>query len=614
MSSHAGRSLHVDLSASKRAGREIQPETMRQYLGGAGLATRLLVDALPPRADALGPDNVLAFAGSAFSGTPVPAGTKFALATKSPLTGFLGDCISSSFWALALRTAGYDALVITGRAPRPTYLFVDDDVVEFRDASRLLGAGCFETEERIREELQDSAVRVASIGPAGEKMARFACIGNDRGRQLGRTGPGAVMGAKNLKAIALRGSRDVRVADLDGLLAASLDLIRKAQGTATEKYRVLGTVSNVLTLNRLGILPTRNFRQATFPAAEKVSGEYMHEHHTEKAVACAGCPIACEQVAKVSAGAHAGTRVSLDYESLYALGPCCGIDDFPSILKAAALCDHYGLDTMSTGVTVAWAMECAERGILTPAETDGIALAFGDPEGLLALIPRIARREGIGDLLAEGTRRAAAKLGRGSEHFAMAIKGLEMPGYDPRGLKTFALGLAVGTRGGCHNRSPAYEPDMKGKVDRFVAEPGRGRLAKEQEEFAAVLDSLMLCKFLRGCFSDFFAEAAHLYALATGLDLDAPALREAGERICNLKRAFDVREGAARADDTLPDRMLEEPLPDGVGAGTRLTRGELALMLDDYYAARGWTAEGIPTPETLARLGLGDLAASLEGP
>jgi aldehyde:ferredoxin oxidoreductase len=604
MSSLAGRSLHVDLSAGKCSTREIRSETRRQYLGGIGLATRLLIDALPPHADPLGPENVLAFAGSAFSGTPVPAATKFVLATKSPLTGILGDSVSSSFWALALRCAGYDALVVTGQAPRPTYLFIDDDRVEFRDASRLAGGGCYETEEKIRDELQDSGIRVASIGLAGEKRVRFACIGNDRGRQLGRTGPGAVMGSKNLKAIAIRGSQAVAAADMEGLFRASLDLIRKAQGAATEKYRILGTVGNVLTLNRLGILPTKNFRQATFEAAEQVSGEYMDGHYTEKTVACAGCPIACEKVAKVSTGPYAGARVSLDYESLFALGPLCGIDDLAAILKAAELCDHFGLDTMSAGATVAWAMECAELGLLTPADADGVPLAFGEPEGLLALIPRIARREGIGDLLAEGTRRAAAKLGHGSERFAMQIKGLEMPGYDPRGLKTFALGLAVGTRGGCHNRSAAYEPDIKGKVNRFVAEPGRGKLAKEAEEFAAVLDSLIICKFERGCFSDFYAEAANLYGLATGIKLSADDLRQAGERVCNLKRWFDVREGTGRADDTLPPRLLEEPLPDGVGKGTHLTREELDLLLDDYYAARGWTHEGMPTPETLARLGL----------
>jgi aldehyde:ferredoxin oxidoreductase len=298
--------------------------------------------------------------------------------------------------------------------------------------------------------------------------------------------------------------------------------------------------------------------------------------------------------------------VSVDYESLYALGPCCGIDDVPSILKAADLCDHFGMDTMSTGVTVAWAMECAELGLLTPADTDGIHLAFGDPEGLLAIIPRIARREGLGDLLAEGTRRAAARLGRGSERFAMQVKGLELAGYEPRGLKTYALGIAVGTRGGCHNRSAAYEPDIKGKVDRFVVEPGRGRIAKEQEEFAALLDSLIICKFARGCFGDFHAEAARLYGLVTGLPLTADDVRQAGERICNLKRVFAVREGIRREHDTLPARVLDEPLADGVGKGTRLTPEELELLLDDYYQARGWTASGVPSGETLARLDLGE--------
>ena len=303
-----------------------------------------------------------------------------------------------------------------------------------------------------------------------------------------------------------------------------------------------------------------------------------------------------------------GARVSLDYESLYALGPCCGIDDLSVVIKAAELCDQFGLDTLSTGVTIAWAMECADRGILTPAESDGGPRGFGDAEAVLGLIPRIARREGLGDLLAEGARLAAARLGRGSDRFAMQVKGLELPGYDPRGLKTYALGLAVGTRGGCHNRSAAYEPDMKGRVDRFTVEAGRGRLAKDQEDFAAVLDSLVICKFLRGCFADFWTETAALYRAATGLAVTADDLRQAGERIANLKRMFTVREGLGREQDRLPARLVDEPLPDGVGKGVALTAEELDFLLDDYYAARGWTAAGVPTPETLARLGLADLA------
>ncbi len=611
MFSYTGKVLHVDLSARRSSVQELAPQVLSKFLGGVGLATRLLYDNTPAGADPLGEENAITFATSAFAGTIVPVGTKHGVATKSPLTGFLGDCLASSYWSHTLKRAGYDGIVIKGRAEKPTYLFVDDDVVQFRDASHLLGKGCFETEEAIRAELGDESVRVAAIGPAGEKMVRFACIGNDRGRQAGRTGPGAVMGAKNLKAIALRGTHPVQVADLPGLTQACKPLIKAAQGTATEKYRILGTVANVLVLNRIAALPVRNFQQTTFEKADLVSGEYMYQHHRERAVACAGCPIACEQIASVKDGPYAGARTSIDYESLYALGPNCGLDHFPGIIKAIALADHYGMDTMSTGVAIAWAMECYERGLLSKSETDGLELNFGNHEAAVALVHKIAKREGLGDLLAEGVKRAAAQLGRGSDQFAMHVKGLEMCGYDPRGLKTFALGLAVGTRGGCHNRSGAYEPDMKGHVDRFTADPSRGKLARDQENYAAVFDSLVLCKFIRGCFKDFYAEASQLYSMATGLPLTAAELKTAGERIWNLKKAFNIREGWTKADDWLPPRFLHEPIPDGAAKGVYVLEDELRMMIDAYYEARGWTPEGLIPPAKLRELGLEDLIPSL---
>jgi aldehyde:ferredoxin oxidoreductase len=611
MYSYSGRILHVDLSARRSEVQTAEPEFLRAYLGGVGLAVRLLHDNTPAHTDPLGPENVLAFTASAFGGTIVPVGNKHGVAFKSPLTGFEGDCLASSYFSHTLKRAGYDAIVIKGKAERATYLLIDDDVVQFRDATHLLGKGAYETEEAIRAEQGDDAVRVSSIGPAGENLVRYACIGNDRGRQAGRTGPGAVMGSKNLKAIALRGTKPVRVADVAGLTQAAKGLIKASQGTATEKYRILGTVSNVLVLNRIGALPTRNFQQTTFEKAEEVSGEYMYSHHRERAVACSGCSIACEQIASVKDGPYAGARTSVDYESLYALGPNCGVSDFAAIIKAIDLADTYGMDTMSTGVSIAWAMECYERGLLNENETDGLQLNFGNGAAMVALVPKIAKREGLGALLAEGVKRASQQLGRGSEQFAMQIKGLEMCGYDPRGLKTFALGLAVGTRGGCHNRSGAYEPDMKGHVNRFAADPGRGKLARDQENYAAIFDSLVLCKFIRGCFQDFHAEAANLYTLATGLSMTPAELKLAGERVWNLKKAYNIREGWQKADDWLPPRFLHEPIPDGVAKGVYLTEDELRLMIDAYYEARGWTPEGLIPPAKLRELGLGDLAEGL---
>ncbi len=606
MDAYTGRVLHIDLSRRKSHVEVLEPDFLQKYLGGVGLATRLLVDNAEPGCDPLGEDNAIAIAVGALAGTMVPCSGKHALAAKSPLTGFIGDSLSSSYWSHTLRRAGYDAMVITGKAAEPTYVFVDNEYVLFRDAEALWGKESFATEEAIRAEIGDIRARVSCIGVAGEKLVRYACVSNDRGRQAGRTGVGAVWGSKNLKAIAVRGTQPVAVADLSGLNELSLDLAERAQGLPTAKYRDTGTVGNVLTLNRLGLLPTRNFRNSVFESAEEISGEYMQSHFKEKTVACSGCPIACEQVARVREGPYEGARVSVDYETLYALGPCCGIGDFPGLIKAADLCDRYGLDTMSTGVTIAWAMECYEKGIFTSSDTDGLELNFGNHEASVTLIERIALREGIGDLLAYGSKRASEKVGQGSDKFAMQSKGLELPGYEPRGLKTYALGLAVGTRGACHNRSLAYEPDMKGQVDRLKAEKGRGQIAVEYEDLAAVLDSLMFCKFIRGCFNDFHEEAVEFYRLATGLDLTVEELKQVGERVCNLKKYFNVREGWSKKDDWLPARILEEPLPDGSGQGTTLTPEELRLMIDDYYEARGWTEDGLIPPEKLAELGLED--------
>lgn len=610
---YAGKALHINLTARRHWVESLSDDVLRRYLGGVGLATYLLYKHLPPRTDPLRPDNVLVFAPGPFAGSPVPAGAKHAVATKSPLTGFIGDSLSGSYWSYEIRRAGYDALIVHGRAASPTYVFVDDDAVHFRDASHLLGLDGQATEAAIREELGDKKVRVASIGIAGEKMVLYASLGNDKGRQAGRTGPGAVMGSKNLKAIALRGSGRLGIAEPLVLDAIVRDMQKKVLGPATAKYRVLGTNANVMVLNRMGILPTRNFKQATFDSAELVSAEHAQATYKERRASCFGCPVGCDHIVEITGeGPLAGAKGSAEYESTYALGACCGISDYAVVIKATELCDRYGLDTISTGVTIAWAMECYERGILTREDTGGLDLRFGNAEAQLALIPMIARREGIGDLLADGVRRASQRVGGGSEEFAMHVKGLELPGYDPRGLKTFALGLAVSPRGACHNRSAAYEADMKGIVDRFRAEPGRGQLAAAQEDYATVFDALALCKFTRGCYEDFYAEAARMASAVTGVQFSADDLRLAGERINNLKKLFNIREGWQPADDWLPPRLLNEALAGE--EGSRLTDDELRMMIDDYYQARGWTADGFIPLEKLQELGLHELAVNVVTP
>jgi aldehyde:ferredoxin oxidoreductase len=440
---------------------------------------------------------------------------------------------------------------------------------------------------------------------------RFANLTNDRGRQAGRTGLGAVMGSKLVKALAIRGTQSVTAADIQGLCEKARALGEVAQTTKTEKYRVLGTPANVLNMNRLGVLPTRNYQEGEFEGAESVSGEYMKEHYTEKAVACAGCPIACEQMVHVKEGPYAGARTSIDYESLFAVAPNCGVDNMAGAIAAIDRCDAYGMDTMSGGVTVSWAMECFQRGILTKDDFDGLEPTWGNDEAVVELIRRIAYREGIGDLLAEGTKRAAAKVGKGSEHFAMNVKGLECAGYDARGFQTFALGCAVGTRGPCHNRSLAYEPDAKGKVDRLTTGPERGAMAMEGEHFAGLFDIVMLCKFLRGCFTDAWSEVAELYTLATGIELTADELKLATERSWNLKKAFNIREGWTKDDDWLPPRWLEDPMPSGGSKGAFVDADGLREMIQAYYEARGWTPEGLIPKKKLIALGLKDVAADI---
>ena len=611
MYSYNGRILHIDVGTQKTRVEEVSPEFLKKYLGGAGLASRFVYDNTPKGCDPLGPENVLCFAISAFAGTTMPVGTKHGVASKSPLTGFIGDSLSGSHFSEMLKRAGWDGLIIKGKAPKWIVLFIDDDQVQFLDASPYLGMGTIETQKAVRKTYgDDENIRVASIGPAGENLVLYAIIDND-GRQAGRTGNGAVMGSKMIKAIAIRGTHPITVADPQGIMRETLKLIQVSQGPATQKYRILGTPTNVLNMNKMGTLPTRNFQQTTFEQAEEVSGEHMHDQYTVKAVGCSGCSIACEQWAEVKEGKYKGAIAGLDYESLFALGPCLGIGSLPPIIRLAQLCDELGLDTMSGGVVVAWAMECYEKGILSKEECDGLELNFGNDEAAVALVQKIAHREGIGNLLADGTKRASAKVGKGSEHFAMHSKGLEMPGYDVRGMKTFAMGLAVGTRGPCHNRSLVYEVDVKGTVNRFIAEPGRGKLAREKEEFAAVFDSLVLCKFLRNCFDNFFEDAARIYTMTTGIPLTAKELQEVGERVVNLKKAFNIREGWTRADDWLPPRVMNDPLPTGPGQGCYIKADELNMMIDDYYQARGWTPEGLIPKSKLIALGLEDIAEDI---
>jgi aldehyde:ferredoxin oxidoreductase len=608
MLAYAGRVLRVDLTSGKTWTEPLSEEMAKQYIGGIGLGIRLLVDNLKQGTDAFSPDNPLIFVTGPLSGTMGPtAGNGYAVVSKSPATGGVAEAKAHGFFGPDLKRAGYDAVIITGKAEKPIYLWIDDDKVQLMDAKHLWGKSPYETDTAIRKDLGDYYIRVSSIGPAGEKLCRFAAIINDEFRAIGRTGMGAVMGSKNLKALAVRGTRDVNVADLEGFKEFVKMIHERMKGPATKKYRTLGTPENVLVLNSLAALPTRNFAQGTFEGAERVSGEYLNEHFVKKIVGCATCAMRCDHIAVVPEGPYKGSTSRLEFECLWALGPDCGVDRLDAIIEAMRLCNYYGMDGISAGVVIGFAMDLYERGIITKEQTDGVDLRFGNGEALTQMVKKIGLREGwLGDVLAEGSMLAAEKIGKGAEQYAAHIKGLELPGYELRSLKTAALGFSVSFRGGCHLRNGAYSPDVKGKVNRFKIEKGRGKMIMEEGDVYNVIDSLILCKFSRGTYYDGLNDMAKYYTLATGIPITAAELKKAGERIENLARLINIREGkGTRAYDTLPYMIMNVPLPDsGPANGAVVNNEEFQLGLDDYYEVRGWTKEGIPTIEKLNELGL----------
>jgi aldehyde:ferredoxin oxidoreductase len=516
-------------------------------------------------------------------GTPLTTSAKFAVVAKSPLTGLLTDALASSHFAIAGKFTGHDAIVLTGRAESPANLLIDEEGVRVVDASEQWGMSASDAEESVRNEYGRNW-RAASIGPAGEAMVRYATISHD-GRHAGRGGLGAVMGSKNIKAVAVKGRRRVDLPDKAAVLAAAKDLRGRSFGPATAKYRELGTLSNLLAFNAINTLPTRNFQAATFAEAPMLSAEDLAESRTMAKNSCASCTIGCEHIY----ASKGGRKVRVEYENVFALGPMCGVSDPDHVLEASARCDALGIDTISAGGTIAWAMECVERGLL-----DAPWLRFGDGSALLRVLDEIGSRTGLGDLLAEGSRRAADVVGQESAAFAPHVKGMEMPGYEPRTMQSMALGLAVNARGADHNRSGAYEADLKGGLDRVHGTDEHVRAAIETEDRAAVMDSMILCKFLRGVFTEPFEEWADLLSKVTGWDVDSDELRGTARRIVLAKRAFNLREGWTPADDWLPERFLDTPLELESGRTATLPAVRLRAMIDTYYAERGLDAEGRP--------------------
>ena len=615
MLGYAGRILYVDLTTGKTRAEKLNEEIARKYIGGIGIGMKLWLANSKAGVDAFDPENPLVLALGPVSGTMFPTGGNgHAFISKSPATNGVGEAVSHGTFGAELKRAGYDAVVLTGKAERPVYLWIDDDSVQLLDAASIWGKSPSETEDAIKDEVGDYYVRVASIGLAGEKLSKIANIINEKTRAAGRTGLGAVMGSKNLKAIAVRGTHDIVVAKPDEFMEMVKEFHERMKGPAAQKYRTLGTAENVMIQNALYCMPTRNYNNAHFENAEKVSGEALNERYITKIIACNSCAMRCEHEAVVREGPYKGTMARMEYDNLWAFGPNCGIDKLDAIIKAAELCNYYGLDATSTGVTVGFVMDCHETGILSHEDLGGIDAHFGNAEALIQLIEKIGKREGIGDVLADGVKVAAEKIGKGSDKLAQNIKGLEVTGYDLRCLKTAALGFAVSFRGADHNRSGAYALDMTGKVDRLKAEKGRGKLVKDSENVYALIDSLIVCKNAKGTLYKELADMAKLYTLVTGYEMTPEELSAAGERINTLARLINLREGLSRKDDTLPWKVMNQPIPDdGPAKGAMVTQDELDLLLDDYYQSRGWTLDGIPTKSQLNKLGMEDLSSITEG-
>jgi len=603
MKGYTGKFLRVDMATGEVKSEALSEEVARQFLGGYGFVAHTLYNEVPEGTDPLAPENVLCLWTGPVAGTTVPVSSKYIMGARSPATGFIGFGIASGGIGSELKAAGWDGLVITGKADSLQYLYIQNGHAELRDAAYLKGKTTWDTEELIREELSDDEIRVSSIGPAGELLTCLANITNDRNRQVGRSGMGCVMGSKNLKAIAVRGTGAIEVANLDELIELCRDLYQRCRGPATEKYRVLGTPANVLVHNRLGCLPTNNFQRGTFDRAEECSGERMLATMVKKVVACPSCPIACDHINVVKEGPWAGAVSSVDYESLELLGPNCGVSDLGAITKAVELCDTLGIDTISAGVTVSWAMEAYEKGYLTKEDTDGLDLRFGNDEAMVEAVRRMCLREGkLGELLADGTARAAERLGKGSE-FAMVNKKLEWGAYSLRSLQTATLGFATSVRGACYLRSGSYQPDVKGTVDRYTLDRSRGKYVFDGENLYAIIDSMIICKFTRGIYKS-NDEFARVINLVTGFDMTAEEMIRTGERIHNMAKLFNVKFGAHRADDYPPPRAFDEKMYDDVSDGAIIDRALYDEALSGYYEERRWSEDGIPTKALLEELGL----------
>lgn len=599
---HHGKVLLVDLTQRRVRTEPLDRQLAAAYIGGRGLGTRVLYDLMAPGTDPLSPENLLIFATGPLNGTGAPLSGRYEVVTRSPLTGTVLSSNSGGRFALDLKRTGYDLVVIEGIAASPCYLWIREAGAELRDARGLWGLDTHQTTERLLSETHPRA-GVACIGPAGERGVLFASVMNDRNRAAGRGGAGCVMGAKRLKAVVVYGSQRTPIADPEGFEDAREEArIALSEAPITKNaLKEFGTAVLVHLINEYGGLPTRNFQEGYFSDADSVSGETLKETIFEHSVACATCSVACGRATRTARRSGEGP----EYETIWALGPMCGVRDLDAIAEANYICNEQGLDTISAGSTIACGMELWQRGYFdedTQARIRaelGTDLTFGNPQAMLRCVELIGRKEGFGVLLAEGSVRLAACFGH--PELSMSVKGLELPAYDPRAFRAMAVALATSNRGGCHLRAYMIGPEAMatpGAVDRF-SESGKAALVKLYQDLSAVIDSMGMCLFTAFALNP--DHYARLLAAVTGIGYTTEEMLTVGERIWNLERLFNAREGFTRADDVLPSRLAQERLP---GGHSKAEPVDLGPMLAAYYQVRGWDAGGHPTPETLARLEL----------
>jgi aldehyde:ferredoxin oxidoreductase len=595
-----GKILRVDLTSGKISTSALDPALARDYIGARGLGTKFIYDEVDPKVDPLSPANKLIFASGPMTGTFAPSAGRYDVVTKGPLTDTIAASNSGGAWGPELKFAGYDLLIVEGKAAKPVYLWIQDDKVEIRDATNLWGKEVPETTDLLYAETAEDA-KVACIGPAGEHLSQIAAIMNDRHRAAGRTGVGAVMGSKNLKAIAVRGTGSVTVADNKAFLAAvsRASTMLKEHPVSGTGLRVYGTDVLVNVLNSIGGLPTGNFQDGHFPTADKVGGETLTATVLQRVKGCFSCIISCGRVTKVTNPKYQGEGEGPEYETAWGFGPDCLIDDLEAITKANYYCNELGIDTISMASTIACAMEMFQKGIIGLKDTEGLALTFGNAEAMVEAVRLTGLSQGFGKKLQLGSWRLASLYGH--PELSMTVKKQEMPAYDPRAVQGIGLHYATSNRGGCHVRGYTVSPEVLGvpfKVDKDTT-VGKPALVALFQNLTAAIDSSGACLFTS--FGIGAAEYGELMTALTGVAYSADDFVKAGERIYNLERLFNLGSGLTAKDDTLPARLLNEPLTTGASKGLV---SHVPEMLPEYYELRGWSADGVPTAEKLGELAL----------